>query len=221
MPYIDKSHRPKLGSKAAIGFGLAVALGIFLLVPISQLLDTPERDTLVIESIEMAPPPPPPPPEDPPPPPKPEEEPPPIELKVPPPQLSLEQLELSLNTGTGGDLSFDSSMLFDVATESADELSKLFGFDELDEVPRLVRRGRPREQQSSEFQRLMRRRDTKQVVLEVALDHQGSIDVLNVRSASHEALVPAARQAAESSKFSPPTRNGRSVRARYVWTLNF
>ncbi|MDP4609659.1 MAG: energy transducer TonB, partial [Opitutales bacterium] len=137
------------------------------------------------------------------------------------PMPSLEQLELSLNPGTGGDIHIDGSLQFDLTTESAEEMIRLFGFDELDEIPRLVREGRPNSQQSAEFQRVMRRQGPKQVILLVVLDERGAISVVDVVSYTHAALIPSAKQAAESSRFSPPMRNGVPVRAKYTWPLSF
>ncbi len=215
--------RPKEGS----GYGLSILLGlicagfIFLLVPITQLMQKPKKAVNPIEVMELAAPPPPPPLEEPPPPPADQEETPPPELQRPPPMPTLEQLELSINPGMGGDFSIDSHFDLNLSTESAEELIKLFGFDELDEIPRLIRQGSPNMQQSAEYQRLMRRAGRKQVVLLVTLSERGVISVQEVISATHNELIPAARQAAESSRFSPPMRNGIPVRARYTWPLTF
>ncbi|MEN8661270.1 MAG: energy transducer TonB family protein [Lentimonas sp.] len=220
MPHHYKAQKSVVGLRPSLLIGLVCALAIFLLVPITQLLREPEKTLSVLEAKEFSPPPPPP-LEEPPPPPKPEEEPPPPDFEISPPMPTLEQLELSLNPGIGEDLSFDSSIQFDLSMESADELSRLFGFDELDEVPRLVRQGRPKVQQSAEFQRLIRRGGAKEVILEVAVSPQGVVTVQNVLSSTHEALIPAAKQAAEGSRFSAPTCNGQAVRASYVWPLKF
>jgi periplasmic protein TonB len=221
MPQLYKLPKDSLGLSWCVGLGVICAGLVFLLVPMTQLLRTPTKTVVEIESIDLAPPPPPRPLEEQVKPEPDEPDPPLPELDMPPPKPSLEQLELSLNPGLGGDLSFDAQIHLTVSTESADELSKLFGFNELDEVPRLVQQGRPKMQQSAEFQRLMRKAGEKQVVLEVALSPQGVVTVQRVQSATHEALIPAATQAAESSRFSPPMRNGQAVRARYTWPLSF
>lgn len=221
MPHLYKAGKGCVGLPISLSIGLVCALLIFLLVPITQFMREPQKTVNVIEVNDVAPPPPPPPLEEPPPSSEVEREKPPPDLKSPPPMPTLEQLELSLNPGVGGDLSFDSSIQFDLSMESVDELSRLFGFDELDEVPRLVRQGRPKMQQSAEFQRLVRRKGAKEVVLEVAVSPRGVVSVQGVRSATHEALIPAAKQAAESSRFSAPMRNGQAVRARYIWPLSF
>lgn len=221
MPPSYQLSDTKSSLKQSLLIGLVCSVLIFLLVPMTQLLRQPEKPDIVIDSIERAPPPPPPPIVDEPPVTEEEEIPPPPEFNLPPPKPTLEQLELSLNPGLGGDLSFDSRIDLNFETESTEELSRLFGFDELDEVPRLVRQGRPKQQQSAEFQRLMRRPGRKEVVLEVAVSAQGIVSVRGVQSATHEALIPAAKQAAESSRFSEPMRNGKSVGAQYIWPLSF
>lgn len=221
MSKLYKAPSPGLGSKGALLIGMVCAIMVFLLVPIAQLFKEATVSVDSIEEVVYAPVPPPEIIEDLVDPVVDEEPPPPLDLNTPPPMPTLEMLELSLNPGLGGDLSLDSSIDFDIATETVEELSQLFGFDELDQIPKLVRQGRPKMQQSAEFQRLMRRQGDKKVVLEVTLNEQGVVHVQNVQSATHEALIPAARQAAEGSRFSPPKRNGKAVRARYTWPLNF
>jgi hypothetical protein len=221
MPAAYRSFDTGSRFKQSLFIGVVCSLLIFLLVPITQLLRQPEKPDAVIESIERAPPPPPPPIEEEPEVPEVEEAPPPPELNLPPPSLTLEQLELSLNPGIGGDLTFDSRLNFDFEAESVEELSRMFGFEELDQIPHMVRTGRPSSQQSMEYRRLMRRDVKKTVVLDVVVSPQGIVSVRGVQSATHEALVPAAKQAAESSRFSEPTRNGKTVSAKYSWAISF
>lgn len=221
MSKLYKTPSPGIGSKGTLLIGIVCAMMVFLLVPIAQLFKETPETVDSIESVEFAPVPPPEVIEELVDPVVEEEPPPPLDLNTPPPMPTLEMLELSLNPGLGGDLSLDSSIDFDIATETVDELSQLFGFDELDQIPKLMRQGRPKMQQSAEFQRLMRRQADRKVVLEVTLSEQGVVKVQNVQSATHEALIPAATQAAEGSRFSPPKRNGKPVRARYTWPLSF
>ncbi|MGJ8653932.1 MAG: TonB family protein [Opitutaceae bacterium] len=221
MSKLYKAPSPGLGSKSTLLIGVVCAILVFLLVPIAQLFKESSVSVDSIEAVEFAPVPPPQVIEELVDPVVEEEPPPPLDLNKPPPMPTLEMLELSLNPGLGGDLSLDSSIDFDIATETVEQMSQLFGFDELDQIPRLMRQGRPKMQQSAEFQRLMRRQADRQVVLEVTLNEQGVVEVQNVQSATHEALIPAAKQAAEGSRFSPPMRNGQAVRARYTWPLSF
>ncbi|MDP4643272.1 MAG: energy transducer TonB [Opitutales bacterium] len=221
MSQLYKPPSPNRGFGFSLLLGLFCAGLLFMLVSWAQLFQSPQKTEEFFEAIEVATPPPPPPPEVPDVPPPDEQEEPPPELNTPPPMPSLEQLELSLNPGTGGDIHIDGSLQFDLTTESAEEMIRLFGFDELDEIPRLVREGRPNSQQSAEFQRVMRRQGPKQVILLVVLDERGAISVVDVVSYTHAALIPSAKQAAESSRFSPPMRNGVPVRAKYTWPLSF
>ena len=142
-------------SRLSVLFGLLATLLIFLLVPLSQYfrLDPVER-IQPIEAVALAPPPPPPA--------KVEELPhsEPTEVSLPkfeaPPSLpNLEQLELSLQPGTGADFSIEVGLNLDFQTESAQQLADLFDFEDLDALPSLLRRGQPRMPQPMAFNRLM------------------------------------------------------------------
>lgn len=211
----DGSPSPKL----SLLLGLVAALLIFLLVPLSQWF-RPQRPQMVepLQSVSLSPPPPPAPETPPPPAPAPEAAP---QLQAPPPLPDLQQLELSLQPGMGAQLSVEVGLDLDFQTESAQQLAELFDFEQLDQVPHLLRRGEPRMPQPLAFTRLMRQNVLKQVTLVVVVDERGAVRVTEVLSASHEALIPAAKQAAERSRFSPPTVQGQPVRAKYTWLLTF
>jgi protein TonB len=199
-----------------LGFllGCGVALFIMLLVPLTQLMEPEREPAELIESIQMAPPPPPPPPEEPPPPPEPEEEPPP-ELKQPPPMPTLEQLEISLNPGTGGPLGLDIGIGFDFSTESTEQLEQIFGFGELDELPRLLNENLPFRYPPN----TPRGRGNAFVDLLIIIDREGRVQVEDVYDFSHRELLQAARQHVERFRFSTPIRNGKPVSAKYRWRL--
>lgn len=208
-------------SRLSVLFGLLATLLIFLLVPLSQYfrLDPVER-IQPIEAVALAPPPPPPA--------KVEELPhsEPTEVSLPkfeaPPSLpNLEQLELSLQPGTGADFSIEVGLNLDFQTESAQQLADLFDFEDLDALPSLLRRGQPRMPQPMAFNRLMQQGGLKQVTLVVVVDERGAVQVTDVLNYTHEVLIPAAKQAAERSRFSQPLVNGQPVRAKYIWQLSF
>lgn len=195
--------------------GCGVALLIMLLVPLTQVMQ-PERSRVEsIEAMELAAPPPPPPPEEPPPPPPEPEEATPPELETPPPMPTLEQLEIGLSPGTG-DLSIGPGLGFavDFSTESVDQLEQLFGFGELDEIPRLVREGRFRYPPNSP-----RGRGEAFVRLLVFVERDGRVAVQEVVDYSHREFIDAAKRMAEGSRFSPPTLNGEAVRSKYEWPI--
>ncbi|WPJ94491.1 energy transducer TonB [Coraliomargarita algicola] len=191
-----------------------MALFIMMLVPLTQLTQPSRERVDTLEAVDLAVPPPPPRLEEPPPPPQMEEKEPPPELKQPPPMPTLEQLEVALNPGTGGDMSLDIGLGVDLTTESTDQLEKLFGFGELDEVPHLVREGRFRYPPNSP-----RGRGEALVRLLIYVEADGRISVQRVIDYSHQEFIEAARRMAEGSRFSPPMRNGQAVRSKYEWPI--
>lgn len=197
----------------SILYGSGVALLVLLLVPLTQILRPVKDKPVEIQKIEVAPPPPPPPLEDPPPPPEPEDEPPP-ELELPRPKPSLEQLEISLNPGTGGAAGIDLGIDFDLSTESVEQLEDLFGFSDLDEIPHLVREGRFRYPPNSP-----RGRGEAFVRLLVYVEKDGRISVQKIVDYSHKEFIEPARRMAEGSRFSAPLRNGVPVRSKYEWPI--
>ena len=210
LPSQSESH----GSWLSVLLGVCVALFILLLVPFAQLLKPDRVKLAVIEKAEVAPPAPPPPMEEPPPPPpEPEEEPPP-ELEVPPPMPSLEQLEIGLIAGTGGNLGIDLGLGVDFSTESAEQLESIFGFGELDEIPRVVRAGPFRYPTNGP-----RGRGQKFVNLLIFIDVNGRVSVQDVVDYSHRELIEPAKRMAMGTRFSIPIRNGEPVRARYEWPI--
>ena len=200
----------------SIVLGVVVALLIFLLVPLTQMWQAPAKTTTTVEELILAAPPPPPPPSDPPPPPpEPEEETPP-ELDTPPPMPSLEQLELSLNPGTGGELTIGDGLALNFEVESAEELMSRYGFDDLDEVPHVTRHGRIQYPVQ-----LQRRRVEGYVKLLIFIDPAGRVDVQEVLSYSHKEFIAPAKVGAAATRFSPPIRNGQAVSAKYSWRIEF
>ena len=215
MPTLLPPQNTSSSKRLSLLFGCGVALFIMLLVPLTHIMQ-PQRERMeTIEAVELAAPPPPPPLEDPPPPPPEKEEPPPPELKVPPPMPTLDQLEIALNPGTG-DLRVGSGlgMAVDFSTESVDQMEQLFGFGELDEIPRLVREGRFRYPPNSP-----RGRGEAYVRLLVFVETDGRISVQKVVDYSHQEFIEAAKRMAEGSRFSPPMRKGQAVRSRYEWPI--
>jgi protein TonB len=211
-------HFPPQNSSTSKGLSLVLGCGaaglILLLVPLTQIVQVPQQEVNTIEAIELAAPPPPPPMDEPPPPPAEPQEDPPPELQASPPMPTLDQLEIALNPGTGGDLSFDVGVSLDLSTESAEQLEQLFGFGELDEVPHLVREGRFRYPSNSP-----RGRGEAYVNLLIYVEADGRISVQKVLDYSHREFVEAAKRMAESSRFSPPMRHGQAVRSKYEWPI--
>ncbi|MEC9228424.1 MAG: hypothetical protein VYA21_06295, partial [Verrucomicrobiota bacterium] len=128
----------------SIIIGTCVCILLFLAIPLTQIFTQYEKAPESIDTLEIAPPPPPPPPEEPPPPPEPEEDEPPPELDAPPPPITLEQLDMALNPGTGGSLSGDFAMpSFDAKKEDLGTLD-IFDIGDVDERPKARKQGQPK-----------------------------------------------------------------------------
>ncbi len=128
--------RNELALSLALGAGFALTL--FVLMALAQMIGDvkpPEREldeTVMayvapeIEELEEEEPPPP------------EEEEPPPELEAEPPQLSLDQLDIALNPGTGGSLAGDFAMPT-IGTSQRDLGTESFvDFSDLDQIPRPI-----------------------------------------------------------------------------------
>ncbi|KRP37511.1 MAG: hypothetical protein ABS34_02560 [Opitutaceae bacterium BACL24 MAG-120322-bin51] len=215
MTRLYQKPRDRQGLPVSIALGVAVALLIFLLVPLTQMWQTPAKPSNTIEELVLAVLPPPPPSDPPPPPPEPEQETPP-KLDTRPPLPSLEQLELSLSPGTGGNLTIGDGLDLNFETESVAAMMQRYGFDDLDEVPHVTRRG-----QIQYPVQLLRRRVEGHVKLLVFIDPRGRVDVQEVLSYSHQEFVAPAKAGAAATRFSPPMRNGQAVSAKYSWRIEF
>jgi protein TonB len=199
--------RSELPISILLGTGFAILL--FVLMALAQMLGevvVPEKDMVEemvaytapeLEQLEEEEPPPPP-----------EEEPPP-ELEEEPPQLSLAQLDIALNPGTGGSLAGDFSMPTIGATSRSLGTEDFVDFSDLDQVPR------PLPGSTLDFPRRLKRKAVDgRVILLVKLDEQGRVIEAEVESSDlpeFEEIV--ASQVARWS-FSPPTQSGKPVRAQ-------
>lgn len=214
MSFLLPSKNESSSARRSLLYGCAAALFVLLLVPLTQIMQPSRKSVESIEEVNIAPPPPPPPLEDPPPPP-PKEDPPPPDLETPPPMPTLDQLELSLDPGTG-DLSIGTGLgiRVDFSTESVDQLEQLFDFGELDDIPRIIREGRFRYPPNSP-----RGQGEAFVRILVHINKDGRVAVQKVVDFSHGELINAAKTMAEDSRFTSPMRNGQAVRSKYEWTI--
>ena len=192
---------------------MALVLGVMLWVT-QQLSDFMKPDSTV-RSVDVVPPPPEDPPmveeEEPPDPPPP----PPPKLDTPPPQLSLEALEMSLNPGTG----IAMGGAFGVEQFKKENLGgelKIFRMSDLDKKPRLIRKGTVR--YPSEMKKAKREGMVRLLLL---ISETGTVKVEKVISSDHPAFEAAAITALEKSKYEPPMRDGKKVKARYVIKVTF
>ncbi len=189
--------------------GGAFALGLFVLMALAQMMgeiDPPEsaiEETMLayvppeIEELQEEPPPP-----------EEEEEPPP-ELEDEPPQLSLDQLDIALNPGTGGALTGDFAMPT-IGTSSKDLGTEDFvDFSDLDQIPR------PIGVSGFNFPRRLRKKKVSgKIVLLVKLDSSGDVLEVQLDSSNLPDFDSFVLNEVERWKFTPPTQQGRPVKAQ-------
>ena len=214
MSLLLPSKRECNSARRSLLYGCGAALFVMMLVPLTQIMQPLPKSLESIEEVNIATLPPPPPLEDPPPPP-PKEEPPPPDLEIPPPMPNLDQLEVSLNPGTG-DLSIGAGLgiRVDFSAESAEQLEQIFDFGDLDEIPRIIREGRFRYPPNSP-----RGQGEAFVRVLVHINKDGRVKVKKVTDFSHGEFVNAVTSMAEDSRFTSPMRDGRAVRSKYQWTV--
>jgi len=144
-----------------------------------------------------------------------EDEPPPREEEAPPPELesaatplSLDQLDIALNPGTGGSLAGDFSMAM-ISTSGGELGTEDFvDFSDLDQLPRPIG--------VSGFNfpmRLKRKKASGKIVLIIKLDQDGTVIEAVIDQSNLPDFDDFVRNEVASWKFTPPTRNGRPVKA--------
>lgn len=200
--------RRELAASLVLGAGFSFLL--FLLMALAQMLGeavVPESEIIEqlvaytppeIEEIEEEAPPPP------------EEEEPPPELETAPPMLSLAQLDIALNPGTGGSLAGDFQMPTIQTSAAALGTEDFVDFSELDQTPRPVAGGRclklPR--------RLMRKAARGTVNLLLTIDTSGRVLDASIASSNVPDFNNFYVGAVKKCTFSPPTRQGEPVQVR-------
>lgn len=88
-----------------------------------------------------------------------------------------------------------------------------YSLGELDQQPRLLRNP------SVVFPRSIRDADSGRVVVRVAILPSGRSEFVSVVSSTHDELIPLAQRIAEGSRFTPPTRQGKAVKAVMTWPI--
>ncbi len=192
----------------SVMIGVLFAFGLFILMAVVQLLgEVPvtEKNLIeqvvayvppAIEEIEEEPPPPV------------EEEPPP-ELEREPPQLSLAQLDVALNPGTGGDIVGDFALPTVQATSSSLGTDDFIDFSQLDQAPR------PMPGSSLDFPRRLKRKAVNgRVVLLIKLDESGNVMEASVESSDLPEFEKIVSSQVKKWRFTPPTKEGSPVRAQ-------
>lgn len=219
MPAEFPNSRWKWTPLFAIGGALGTAGLLFLLIPLTQMLDDVAAPDLELREVSFAPPPP-----EPPPPPPEVEEPPPEAEPVPPdmpqspPPIEVQTLDVALNPGSGDAVAMGIEMPdFETSTSMTAEIEQLFTFEDLPEAPRLINQPRFR------FPRELARRGIRegQVIVEIDILPNGQARLRRIISSTHPELEDAAREIVGSARFTKPEVNGRpqTVRGRFPLIL--
>ncbi len=189
------------------GTGFAVAL--FVLMALAQMMGKVKPPKTEIDETVIAFDPPdiveieeeePPPPED--------EEPPP-ELEEEPPQLSLDQLDIALNPGTGGSLMGDFAMPTIGTSQGELGTEDFVDFSDLDQIPRPVG--------VSGFnfpRRLLKKKVRGRVVLLIRLSPDGRVLDARLDSSTLPDFSNFVLGEVKRWRFTPPTQQGRPVKAQ-------
>lgn len=200
---------------------LLMAAGLFLLVPLTQTLNAIVPAAVTYREVALSAPPPP---------------------KAPPPsnkseasqqqaakkpqlareieQLSLSQLEVSLNPGMGASLTMGvQQMQFDGEIDVVGDIEKIFEFDELPQPPSLINQS----QLSYTYPRDLGRRGVGDVsvVMEVIIDENGRTNVEKLLSTTYPSaqIEKEAYRVANKARFTVTKIDGRPVKVRAKFRL--
>jgi hypothetical protein len=88
-----------------------------------------------------------------------------------------------------------------------------YSLGELDQQPKLLRNP------SVVFPRSIKDASSGRVVVRVAILESGRSQFVSVISSTHDELVPLAKRIASGSRFTPPTRQGKAVKAIMTWPI--
>src|SRR5690606_35564925 len=148
--------------------------------------------------------------------PEPEPDKPPPELDTPPPSISLEQLDMDLDPGTGGSLACDFSLpSFEVNQKELGGL-EIVDIDVVDSSPR------PTSADTFSYPSSSKRRGVTGVVqIEYIVDETGRVgDVTVVKSPDPE-LSAATVDVIRKTRFSPAVKAGKNVKVRMRAAIPF
>lgn len=143
------------------------------------------------------------------PPPPPEEEEPPPELDDAPPELSLAQLDLALNPGTGGSLVGDFAMPTINTSAASLGTEDFVDFSDLDQMPR------PSAGSELKFpRRLKRKKVNGTIVILLRLSESGEVLDVQLEKSNLPQFDDVVLAQVKQWRFTPPTQEGRPVKAQ-------
>jgi protein TonB len=202
-------HLPAARGEAPLSLllGGIFALAVFAMIAAAQMLGDVRRTASAldeqiiayeppkVEVVEEEPPPP-------------EEEPEP-ELEEEPPELSLDQLDIALNPGTGGSLAGDLAMIHISSSQKGLGTEAFLDFAALDQVPRPI--GAPQFHFPS---RLLKNPASGKIVLLLKLSREGRVMDAQVDYSNLPQFEEVVVAQVKRWKFTPPTQNGKPVQAQ-------
>lgn len=194
-------------ARLSLALGAGFAMTVFVLIALAQMigsfnLSKGDLDETVVAfeapdvvEIEEEPPPP--------------EEEPPKELEEEPPDLSLDQLDIALNPGTGGSLAGDFAMI-EIGTSQKDLGTDAFlDFASLDQVPR------PIGVTGFNFPpRLLKKKVSGKIILLLKLNQEGKVLDVEIDSSTLPEFDDFVLGQVRRWKFTPPTQKGKPVQAQ-------
>jgi len=212
--YKAPTGKGSLTTGSIMGIGISALL--FLAIPLTQIFTEYEKAPEEIEALEIATPPPPPPPDEPPPPPEPEKEEPPPELDTPPPPISLDQLDMALNPGTGSAGSGDFALpTFEVGAKDLGGLD-IFELGDVDSAPT------PRSKIEFSYPASAKRKGIKGVVkIEYIVNDKGRVENISIIESPSKILSDATRDVISRARFEPASKDGRPVKVRMRAAIPF
>ena len=92
-----------------------------------------------------------------------------------------------------------------------------FGLDQLDSIPTLLTKV------TTIYPRALVKRGIKKVVLrlDVFIDEHGKPRLITIEGLAYQELTSAVNKLIKRSRFTPPTKDGQSVAARFIWPVEF
>ncbi|HAT59372.1 MAG TPA: hypothetical protein DCS60_01210 [Opitutae bacterium] len=181
-----------------------LATVLFLIIPMTQMLDSPDRADITLHEMNLA--------ELVPPRPQLTRDPiePEKEVKLPELQesfqeLNLNELELSLNPGIGDALAMGvGSVSLEEQVDVLEQIQQVFRFSDLESIPSMI--ASPRFDYPQSLIRQGIRKGT--VDLLIRIDKKGNASVLQVVSSPHNELTRVAKRLVERSRFTTPKIDG-------------
>ena len=196
---------------ASFILGIIITFGLFMVLPILQIITQPPSKDLTIRMTDIANiPPPPPPPIEEPEEPEPEEEPPPPPVVDSQP-LDLSQLELALNPGDGGFGSSEFEIDISSVAGKSEDVDAIFSLSDLDQKPRAVYKPMPIIPKN-EVNKRGYQGGTVYVLFIV--NEQGRTENLKIQKSFNTKFNNSALAAVKKWKFEPGKRKGKPVKFR-------